>query len=154
MTIEERFAEYAAFHQDPVNRAAHVAGLPLIAVGAIGLLSAMHPLAALAFTALIGASAFRVHVPLACALVAVLVPLHLVGATLPAIAAGALLAIGVAIPVTGHVAFERRWPDSAARLARFEAIGHLWFLDRSLGLVPEDPVLVRKFDPLTGTYRP
>ena len=37
------------------------------------------------------------------------------------------------VGILGHVIFEKRWPDSPARFARFEIVGHLWFAGLILG---------------------
>lgn len=128
--LEALFAEYGDFHRNPVNRAAHVAGLPAMFAGAFGLAHAASPALAIALLVAFAAANFLVETRLALAAAVLALFLWAAGTQLPPLSAAALLAAGSAVPIATHVFVERRWPDTAARFARFERVGHLWFLNR------------------------
>lgn len=127
------FDEYASYHRDPVNRAAHAVGFPLIFTGLFGLTDQVG--LGLVFFLLFGAMNIAIEWRLAVVAAVAAMPLWWVGAAMSVGWLVALLVIGVAVPISGHIWFERRWPDTAERFARFEAVGHLWFLNRAVGFV-------------------
>ena len=128
--LEALFSEYGDYHRSALNRAAHVAGLPAMFAGTFGLAHAASPAFAIALLVAFAAANFLVETRLALAAAALSVILWMAGTKLPPVPAAALLAAGAAIPIATHVLVERRWPETAARLARFERVGHLWFLNR------------------------
>lgn len=133
MNLEEHFADYAAHHADPRNRATHYVGLPLIALCLFGLgakVRLAEPggvpvdlglLLAAALVAVYLAWRWR----LALGVAALFVPLYLLGARLPASWLLALLALGVGLQYLGHYAFERRAPAFHRNLAH-TLVGPLW----------------------------
>lgn len=127
--LEALFAEYGDYHRSALNRAAHVAGLPAMLAGAFGLAHAASPALAIALLVVFSLTNFLVETRLALAAAAFATLLWAAGTMLAPIPAAALLAAGSAIPIATHVLVERRWPDTAARFARFERVGHLWFLN-------------------------
>ena len=130
--LEKLFAEYARYHRDPVNRAAHLIGFPLLFMGGFGLLDhAGLGLAAYALFTLVNA---WVEWRLALVTAFLSGALYALGAVTPVPVLIVILSAGVTIPVLGHVIFEKRWPDTPGRLARFELVGHLWFVDRYVGV--------------------
>lgn len=131
--IEPLFEEYADYHREPLNRWAHVVGFPLIGMGLTGLTEWAGGLwAVLAVQGLIAAANVFTHARLGVWCTGVLLGLWLAARPLPVGVLVGLLAFGVGLPVLTHVAVERRWPDTPARFARFERVGHLWFLRRGL----------------------
>ena len=146
------FAEYADYHRDAVNRATHFIGLPLGGVAVFGALGhfELFEVGGLAVTAGLAAVALftlvntLVDVRLAIVAIVPALAFYVIGAMLPLAACGGLLVLGLGIPIAGHIWWEKRWPDTVARFGRFELIGHLWFLNLVVRLVPESPALSRE----------
>lgn len=141
------FAEYADYHRDAVNRVTHFIGLPMGGVAVFGALGhfELFDVGGLAITAgLVAVAAFTllntlVDVRLAIIAIVPALTFYVIGAMLPLAVCGVLLILGLGIPIAGHIWWEKRWPDTLARFGRFELVGHMWFLNLVVRLVPESP---------------
>lgn len=133
-SIDPELSErYAAYHRSVGNRVAHVVGFPLMGLAATGLAEALGGLAATAVLQLAFAASNLAICPVLGAWCTVVVAgLWLLGRALSAWALLGLGLVGLGLPVATHVLLERRWPEDLALLARFERVGHLWFLERGL----------------------
>ncbi len=133
MNLEEHFADYAAHHADPRNRATHYVGLPLIALCLFGLGAKVRLAEAGAVPVDLGtvlaAALVAVYLAwrwqLALGVAALFAPLYLVGARLPVAWLLGLLGVGVGLQYLGHYVFEKRAPAFHRNLAH-TLVGPLW----------------------------
>lgn len=124
------FAAYSAVHVSRGNRACHVFGIPLIFLTAAGILD--HLLSPLAGAVLLAALAgiwlsLEWRLGLLAALAAPAV--WAAGLALPLSANVALFVIGNAVPLAGHVLFEKGGPASLREGAFGTLIAPLWLLN-------------------------
>jgi uncharacterized membrane protein YGL010W len=127
--IVKLFADYSAVHVSLGNRVCHVGGIPLIFLGAAGLLDRWSPIAGAAF---LGALALLwLFLDLRLGLLALL-PTALgffAGLHLPTLAVGGIFLIGNAVPLAGHLFFEKGGPASLREGAFGTLIAPLWLLN-------------------------
>ena len=127
--IDRLFADYSAVHVSRGNRVCHVAGIPLIFLGAAGLLDRLSPIAGAAFLSLL--AILWLFLDLRLGLLALL-PTALAfaaGLLLPLPVVAALFVLGNAIPLAGHLFFEHGGPASLREGAFGTLIAPLWLLN-------------------------
>ena len=143
--LAQQFAEYAAHHRSPGNKATHSIGIPLIALALLGLAGRV-VLATLpdglrldlgvTLAALLVLIYLRWHPGLALGVGVIFVPLYLLGTSIPVPVLWVLLVLGVGLQYLGHLYFERNQP-AFHRNANHMLVGPLWMvalLFRRLGL--------------------
>lgn len=140
-SLGQHFADYEAHHRRALNKATHSVGIPLIGVALLGLASKVQlyalpdgPFLDLGMT--LAAALVTVyltwHVGLAVGVALLLVPLYLIGATVPRAWLWSLLVVGVVLLYVGHFLFERRSP-AFHKNAIHMLIGPLWMAARLFG---------------------
>lgn len=144
--VDRLFADYAAYHRTPGNRACHRVGIPLIVIALLGGLArmALPPLGPLrpdgAHALIVASTGF--YLVLERRLAMLMLPLgigaYLVGrrAGLPSLAT--LFILGWGFQLVGHTLFERRQPAFMRNLVHV-LVGPLWVLNESVRIVSEAP---------------
>ena len=136
-TLRAHFADYAAFHGTPGNKACHYVGIPLIVLA----LLARVPLFAvggftvtLAEVALVAVTAYYVTLDLALAaiMLAASVGLLLLGRPMPVWVSVALFVLGWIFQFVGHYVYEKRSPAFFRNLAHL-LVGPLWIVAKAVG---------------------
>ncbi len=139
-SLRRHFADYAACHRTPGNKACHMLGIPLIVLTLFGLLGQL-PLVALpgyvlttAELLLVGALAFYLSLDRTLALIMLPVALVLLvaGRQLPWPWAAGLFVFGWVLQFIGHYAYEKQNPAFFRSLGHL-LIGPLWILARAVG---------------------
>jgi uncharacterized membrane protein YGL010W len=138
--LKALFADYAAFHATPGNKACHYVGIPLIVISLFGMLSRA-PLAevggftvTLAEVLLFAATLyyFTLDPRLAVLMLVASVVLALAGRALPFSAAVALFALGWLLQLVGHYVYEKKSPAFLRNVAHL-LVGPLWILAKATG---------------------
>ena len=133
--IVKLFADYSAGHVSLGNRVCHVGGIPLIFLGAAGLLDRWSPIAGATF--LVALALLWLFLDLRLGLLA-LVPTALAffaGLYLPTLAVLAIFVLGNAVPLGGHLFFEKGGPASLREGAFGTLIATLWLLNLAAHVV-------------------
>jgi uncharacterized membrane protein YGL010W len=139
-TLKAHFADYAAFHGTPGNKACHYVGIPLIVLAVLALLARV-PLAAvggydvtLAEVALVAVTAYYLTLDavLAAIMLAASVGLLFVGRPLPVWVSVALFVLGWIFQFIGHYVYEKRSPAFFRNLAHL-LVGPLWIVAKAVG---------------------
>ena len=138
-TLKAHFADYAAFHGTPGNRACHYVGIPLIVLSLFALLSAvpLFPLGGytvtLAEMLLLAATAYYLTLDpvLAVLMFAISAASIAVGKHIPVAWAVALFVVGWIFQFVGH-AYERK-PPEFVKDWRFLFVGLRWWLAKIQG---------------------
>jgi uncharacterized membrane protein YGL010W len=138
--LASHFADYAAFHGTPGNKACHYVGIPLIMVSLFAMLSAVPLFALGAFTVtaaealLLLAMAYYVTLDLGLAALMLLAStaLVVVGRQIPMPVAIALFVLGWVFQFVGHYVYEKRSPAFYRNLAHL-LVGPLWILAKATG---------------------
>jgi uncharacterized membrane protein YGL010W len=138
--LEAHFADYAAFHGTPGNKACHYVGIPLIVVSLFAMLSAVPLFTAGGFTVtlaeavLLAATAYYLTLDavLAVLMLAASAILILVGRQIPLALALALFVVGWIFQFVGHYVYEKRAPAFYRNLAHL-LVGPLWILAKATG---------------------
>ena len=139
-TLRAHFADYAAFHGTPGNKACHYVGIPLIVLALLALLARVPLFAVGGFTvtlaevALVAVTAYYVTLDLALAaiMLAASVGLLLLGRPLPVWVSAALFVLGWIFQLIGHYVYEKRSPAFFRNLAHL-LVGPLWIVAKAVG---------------------
>ncbi|MFI5184701.1 MAG: DUF962 domain-containing protein [Vicinamibacteria bacterium] len=132
-TLRSQFADYAAFHATPGNRACHYVGIPLIVFTLVALLTRV-PLANLgSFTltlaevivAVVTLWYLTLDVPLAIVMLVVTTASAFWGRSVPALLALVLFVVGWIFQFVGHYVYEKRSPAFYKNLMHL-LVGPLW----------------------------
>ena len=132
-TLRSQFADYAAFHRTPGNRACHCVGIPLIVFALVALLTHA-PVATLGgFTltlaeitiAVVTVWYLSLDVPLALVMLAATAISAFAGRSVPVLVALALFVTGWIFQFIGHYAYEKKSPAFYKNLAHL-LVGPLW----------------------------
>ena len=138
--LKAHFADYAAFHGTPGNRACHYVGIPLIVLTLFSLLGAvpLFPVGSytvtLAEVLLVLATVYylTLDATLAALMFAASLALLLLGRVLPLGLAFALFVLGWVFQFVGHYVYEKRSPAFYRNLAHL-LVGPLWILAKATG---------------------
>jgi uncharacterized membrane protein YGL010W len=138
--LKSHFADYAAFHGTPGNKACHYVGIPLIVLTLFSLLGTvpLFPVAGytvtLAEVVLVFATVYylTLDATLAALMFVVSLGLLLAGRQLPMGVAVALFALGWVFQFVGHYVYEKRSPAFYRNLAHL-LVGPLWILAKATG---------------------
>jgi len=136
--LRAHFADYAAFHGTPGNRACHFVGIPLIVVSLFALLAAVPLLSldgvtvTLAEVLLAATTVYYLTLDpvLAAFMLAVSVVMDLVGRRIPLGVALVLFVVGWIFQFVGHYVYEKRAPAFYRNLAHL-LVGPLWILAKA-----------------------
>jgi len=137
--LKAHFADYAAFHGTPGNKACHYVGIPLIVLSLFSMLSAV-PLftvggftVTLAMLLVLGATAYylRLDPVLAVLMLAISIASIAAGRHIPLVWALALFVVGWIFQFIGHYVYEKRSPAFYRNLAHL-LVGPLWILAKAL----------------------
>jgi len=140
-TLMAHFADYAAFHGTPGNKACHYVGIPLIVLALLALLARV-PLVelggynvTLAEVALVAVTAYylTLDAALAAIMLAASVGLLFLGRPLPVWVSVALFVVGWIFQFIGHYVYEKRSPAFFRNLAHL-LVGPLWIVAKAVGL--------------------
>jgi len=139
-TLMAHFADYAAFHGTPGNKACHYVGIPLIVLALLALLARV-PLVelgghnvTLAEVALVAVTAYylTLDAALAAIMLAASVGLLFLGRPLPVWVSVALFVVGWIFQFIGHYVYEKRSPAFFRNLAHL-LVGPLWIVAKAVG---------------------
>ena len=139
-TLKAHFADYAAFHGTPGNKACHYVGIPLIVLAVLALLARV-PLVelggydvTLAEVALVAVTAYYLTLDavLAAIMLAASVGLLLLGRPMPVWVSVALFVLGWIFQFVGHYVYEKRSPAFFRNLAHL-LVGPLWIVAKAVG---------------------
>ncbi len=139
-TLKAHFADYAAFHVTPGNKACHYVGIPLIVLAVLALLARV-PLVTLggydltlAEVALVVVTAYYLTLDavLAAIMLAASVGLLFLGRPLPVWVSVALFVVGWIFQFIGHYVYEKRSPAFFRNLAHL-LVGPLWIVAKAVG---------------------
>ena len=139
-TLKAHFADYAAFHGTPGNKACHYVGIPLIVLAVLALLARV-PLVelggynvTLAEVALVAVTAYYLTLDavLAAIMLAASVGLLLLGRPLPVWVSVALFVVGWIFQFIGHYVYEKRSPAFFRNLAHL-LVGPMWIVAKAVG---------------------
>lgn len=139
-TLKAYFADYAAFHRTPGNKACHSVGIPLIVLSLFSLLSLARfsELGAISFTAaeavLLAAVVYYATLDwtLALFMLPAALLLDAVGRLLSWEAAIGVFLLGWVLQFVGHYRYEKQSPAFYRNLVHL-LVGPLWILARALG---------------------
>jgi uncharacterized membrane protein YGL010W len=139
-TLKAHFADYAAFHGTPGNKACHYVGIPLIVLAVLALLARVPLLAlggydvTLAEVALVAVTAYYLTLDavLAAIMLAASVGLLFLGRPLPVWVSLALFVVGWIFQFIGHYVYEKRSPAFFRNLAHL-LVGPLWIVAKAVG---------------------
>lgn len=138
--LRSHFADYAAFHGTPGNKACHYVGIPLIVLTLFSLLSAVALFPAFGYTVtlaevlLVLATIYYLTLdPILAALMFVAsAALLFLGRQIPMSVALALFVVGWILQFIGHYVYEKRSPAFYRNLAHL-LVGPLWILAKATG---------------------
>jgi uncharacterized membrane protein YGL010W len=138
--LKSHFADYAAFHGTPGNKACHYVGIPLIVLTLFSLLGTvpLFPVAGytvtLAEVVLVFATVYylTLDATLAALMFVASFALLVAGRQLPMGVAVALFALGWIFQFVGHYVYEKRSPAFYRNLAHL-LVGPLWILAKATG---------------------
>jgi uncharacterized membrane protein YGL010W len=136
--LKAHFADYAAFHGTPGNKACHYVGIPLIVLSLFSMLSAVPLFTVGAFTVtlamllVLGATAYylRLDPVLAVLMLAISIASIAAGRHIPLVWALALFVVGWIFQFIGHYVYEKRSPAFYRNLAHL-LVGPLWILAKA-----------------------
>jgi uncharacterized membrane protein YGL010W len=139
-TLRAHFADYAAFHGTPGNKACHYVGIPLIVLALLALLARVPLFAVGGFTvtlaevALVAVTAYylTLDLVLAAIMLAASVGLLLLGRPMPVWVSVALFVLGWIFQFIGHYVYEKRSPAFFRNLAHL-LVGPLWIVAKAVG---------------------
>lgn len=124
------FAEYARFHEHPVNKLLHTIGIPVIVFTAVGLLAKVGW--ALPVAALVLGYQLTLNVALALGFGLFLALSFLLAPALPASVLWVGFASGWVLQLVGHYAYEKKSPAFLTNLVQL-LVAPLWILDAMTG---------------------
>jgi uncharacterized membrane protein YGL010W len=136
--LKAHFADYAAFHGTPGNKACHYVGIPLIVLSLFSMLSAVSLFTVGGFTVtlamllVLGATAYylRLDPVLAVLMLAISIASIAAGRHIPLVWALALFVVGWIFQFIGHYVYEKRSPAFYRNLAHL-LVGPLWILAKA-----------------------
>jgi uncharacterized membrane protein YGL010W len=139
-TLKAHFADYAAFHGTPGNKACHYVGIPLIVLALLALLARVPLFAVGGFTvtlaevALVAVTAYYLTLDLVLAAImfAASVGLLFLGRPLPVWVSVALFVVGWIFQFLGHYVYEKRSPAFYRNLVHL-LVGPLWIVAKAVG---------------------
>ena len=139
-TLEAHFADYAAFHGTPGNKACHYVAVPLIVLTLFALLAQVEVATAFGFTVtlaevvivLVTAYYLTLDAPLALLMLAASVLFAGAGRFIPPTIALALFVAAWVLQFIGHYVYEHRSPAFFRNLAHL-LVGPLWVLAKATG---------------------
>jgi uncharacterized membrane protein YGL010W len=137
--LRSHFADYAAFHGTPGNKACHAVGIPLIMFTLIALLTRVPLFEAGGFTvtaaelviAAVTAYYLSLDVSLGVLMLAASLAMAAGGRYLPVAAALALFVLGWVLQFVGHYVYEKRSPAFYRNLVHL-LVGPLWILAKAV----------------------
>jgi uncharacterized membrane protein YGL010W len=143
-TVEALFADYAAYHQTPGNKAFHRAGIPMIMLTLIGMLTHVHLLEigtvrsdlAMLLIAAAGAYYFVIEWRLAIAMIAVCIVFYFISAAIPFLIHAIFFVIGWILQFVGHSVYEKKQPAFLRNFVHL-LIGPLWILNDLIPVVKQ-----------------
>ena len=135
-TIEALFADYAAHHRTPGNKAFHRLGIPMIMMTLIGMLTRVELFsangirfdAAMLLIALSTIYYVVIEWRLGIAMLAVSIAFYFIGAALPMWANVTLFVLGWIFQFIGHSVYEKQQPAFFRNFVHL-LIGPLWILN-------------------------
>lgn len=138
--LRAHFADYAAFHGTPGNRACHYVGIPLIVFGLFGLFAQVPLFSVFGFNftlaevVLVGATAYYLTLDLVLGLTmfAASLVLSVLGRAIGIPVAVALFVIGWIFQYVGHYVYEKKSPAFYRNLIHL-LVGPLWILAKATG---------------------
>ena len=138
--LASHFADYAAFHGTPGNKACHYIGIPLIMLSLFAMLGAVPLFAIGAYTVtaaevlVVLATAYYLSLDagLAALMLVASVLMVVLGRQIPMAAAVALFVVGWIFQFVGHYVYEKRSPAFYRNLAHL-LVGPLWILAKATG---------------------
>ena len=138
--LKAHFADYAAFHGTPGNKACHYVGIPLIVLTLFSLLGAVPLFAVGSYTVtlaevlLVLATVYYLTLDgtLAVLMFVASAALLVLGRTLPLGVALGLFVLGWVFQFVGHYVYEKRSPAFYRNLAHL-LVGPLWILAKATG---------------------
>ena len=145
--VEALFADYASYHQTAGNKFFHRAGIPMIMLSLIGMLTHV-PLvdagtirldAAILLIAAASAYYFVIEWRLAIAMTAVSIAFYFIGAAIPLVINAALFVLGWIFQFIGHKVYEHKNPAFFRNFVHL-LIGPLWILNDIVPVVKTDKV--------------
>jgi uncharacterized membrane protein YGL010W len=137
-TLQAYFADYAAFHGTPANKACHYVAVPLIVLTLFALLAQVEIATAFGFTitlaevviVLTTAYYLTLDVTLALLMLAASVVLAAAGRYIPPMVALALFVAAWVLQFIGHYVYEHRSPAFFRNLTHL-LVGPLWVLAKA-----------------------
>jgi uncharacterized membrane protein YGL010W len=138
--LRSHFADYAAFHRTPGNRACHAFGIPIIVLASLALLARVEvasvgglsvTLAELAILAFV-AYYLTLDTTLALLMLAGYAVLDAAARFIPPPAATALFVFGWILQGVGHRVYEKNSPAFFRNFVHL-AVGQLWILAKAVG---------------------
>jgi uncharacterized membrane protein YGL010W len=138
--LASHFADYAAFHGTPGNKACHYVGIPLIVLSLFAMLGTVPLFTVGAYTVtaaealVVLATAYYLTLDAGLALLMLVASAVLValGRPIPMAAAVALFVLGWVFQFIGHYVYEKRSPAFYRNLAHL-LVGPLWILAKATG---------------------
>lgn len=134
-SIDALFADYAAYHQTPGNKAFHRLGIPMIMLSLIGLLAQVKlgPVdAAMLLIAIAEIYYLTIEWRLGVMMLVVSIAFYFIGLVLPLWANAALFILGWIFQFIGHKVYEHKNPAFFRNFVHL-LVGPLWILN---GFVP------------------
>lgn len=128
--LRAHFAEYARFHEHPVNKIFHYVGIPLIVFTLVGLLGKLGW--ALPVMALVLGYQLTLNVGLALLFGAFLGVSFLFTPAIPASLLWAGFVLGWVLQLVGHYVYEKKSPAFLTNLQQL-LVGPLWIIDALAG---------------------
>lgn len=138
--IAQHFDSYSLHHTGRGNRVCHLIGLPSLGIALVGLSSAIPgPVdLGLALLALLAGVYVVLEWRLAILFALACPGIWLLARILPWQVEVMLLAIGLVVPIAGHVLYEKAGPASLREGAMGTLIAPLWFLNLFARVVPPE----------------
>jgi len=138
--LQAHFADYAAFHGTPGNRACHYVGIPLIVLSLFGLLGEVPLFAAFGFTVTLAEALIvlatvyylTLDAALAVLMLAASVALAAAGRSLGVTVSASLFVLGWVLQFVGHYVYEGKSPAFFRNLTHL-MVGPLWILAKATG---------------------
>jgi uncharacterized membrane protein YGL010W len=138
--LRSHFADYAAFHRSPGNRACHAFGIPIIVLASLALLARvpLFSIGGFSFTlaelAIVAFAAYYLTLDTALAglMLAAYAVLDVAGRVIPPLPATGLFVFGWILQGVGHWVYEKNSPAFFKNFVHL-AVGQLWILAKALG---------------------
>jgi uncharacterized membrane protein YGL010W len=139
-TLRQHFADYAAFHRTPGNKACHSFGIPIIVLSVLALMARVPLFSVGGFTVTLAEILIAVFVAyfltldaaLAAFMLVVYAALAALGRFIPPVPALGLFVFGWVLQGVGHYVYEKNSPAFLRNFVHL-AIGQLWILAKAVG---------------------